>query len=123
MTLRIDLKSAIMALSDALDLVGVNDFQHGKRVAMIARETGLMLGLPERNLDRLVCASLLHDLGVSSTVVHRRLLREADWDERHAHCEGGGCLLQPFAHLSLLAPAIRYHHTPWVDLPSHLRED
>ncbi|MCM8600353.1 MAG: HD domain-containing protein [Candidatus Accumulibacter sp.] len=123
MTLRIDLKSAIMALSDALDLVGVNDFQHGKRVAMIARETGLMLGLPERNLDRLVCASLLHDLGVSSTVVHRRLLREADWDERHAHCETGYCLLQPFAHLSLLAPAIRYHHTPWVDLPPHLRED
>jgi hypothetical protein len=31
MTLRIDLKSAILALSDALDLVGVNDFQHGKR--------------------------------------------------------------------------------------------
>ena len=48
MTLRIDLKSAILALSDALDLVGVNDFQHGKRVAMIARETGLMLGLPEK---------------------------------------------------------------------------
>lgn len=123
MTLRIDLKSAIMALSDALDLVGVNDFQHGKRVAMIARETGLILGLPERHLDRLVCASLLHDLGVSSTVVHRRLLHESDWDDRHAHCETGYCLLQPFVHLSLLAPAIRYHHTPWVDLPSHLRED
>jgi HD-GYP domain-containing protein (c-di-GMP phosphodiesterase class II) len=69
MTLRIDLKSAILALSDALDLVGVNDFQHGKRVAMIARETGLMLGLPEKRLDRLVCASLLHDLG---RVVYRR---------------------------------------------------
>ena len=83
MTLRIDLKSAILALSDALDLVGVNDFQHGKRVAMIARETALMLGLPDKRLDRLVCASLLHDLGVSSTAVHRRLLHEADWDARH----------------------------------------
>ena len=51
MTLRIDLKSAILALSDALDLVGVNDFQHGKRVAMIARETALMLGLPDKRLD------------------------------------------------------------------------
>lgn len=36
MTLQIDLKSAVLALSDALDLVGVNDFQHGKRVAMIS---------------------------------------------------------------------------------------
>lgn len=123
MTLRIDLKSAIMALSDALDLVGVNDFQHGKRVAMIARETGLLLGLPERHLDRLVCASLLHDLGVSSTVEHRRLLHETDWDDRNAHCETGYRLLQPFAHLSLLAPAIRYHHTAWVDLPLDLRDE
>ncbi len=122
MTLRIDLKSAILALSDALDLVGVDDFQHGKRVAMIARETGLILGLPERRLDRLVCASLLHDLGVSSTAVHRRLRREADWDDRHGHCETGYRLLQPFAHLSLLANAIRYHHTPWRELPAHLGE-
>jgi len=122
MTLRIDLKSAILALSDALDLVGVNDFQHGKRVAMIARETALMLGLPESRLDRLVCASLLHDLGVSSTAVHRRLLHEADWDARHTHCETGYCLLQPFAHLSQVAMAIRYHHTPWVELPAGLDE-
>jgi len=121
-TLRIDLKSAILALSDALDLVGVSDFQHGKRVAMIARETGLMLGLPEKRLDRLVCASLLHDLGVSSTAVHRRLLREADWDDRQAHCETGYRLLQPFAHLSLVANAIRYHHTPWRQLPAELSE-
>jgi HD-GYP domain-containing protein (c-di-GMP phosphodiesterase class II) len=122
MTLRIDLKSAILALSDALDLVGVNDFQHGKRVAMIARETALMLGLPDKRLDRLVCASLLHDLGVSSTAVHRRLLHEADWDARHTHCETGYCLLQPFAHLSQVAMAIRYHHTPWVELPAGLDE-
>ncbi|MBL8367736.1 MAG: HD domain-containing protein [Candidatus Accumulibacter sp.] len=122
MTLRIDLRSAILALSDALDLVGVNDFQHGKRVAMIARETALLLGLPERRLDRLVCACLLHDIGVSSTAEHRRLLREADWDHRHAHCETGYRLLQPFAHLAQLAPAIRYHHTRWVDLPGDLDE-
>ncbi|WP_300335271.1 HD domain-containing protein [Accumulibacter sp.] len=107
MTLKIDLKSAILALSDALDLVGVDDFQHGKRVAMIARETGLALGLPEKHLDRLVCASLLHDVGVSSTTIHQRLLQETNWGHRHAHCESGYRLLQPFAHLSLLATAIR----------------
>ncbi|MBL8395581.1 MAG: HD domain-containing protein [Candidatus Accumulibacter sp.] len=122
MTLRIELRSAILALSDALDLVGVNDFQHGKRVAMIARETGLLLGLPEKRLDRLVCASLLHDLGVSSTALRRRLLRLADRDERQVHCETGYRLLQPFAHLSLVAKSIRYHHTPWCELPGDLGE-
>ena len=45
MTVRIALRSALFALSDALDLVGVNDFQHGKRVAMIARETAALVGL------------------------------------------------------------------------------
>lgn len=122
MTLQIDLKSAVLALSDALDLVGVNDFQHGKRVAMIARKSAFLLGLPEERLDNLVCASLLHDIGVSSTVMHRRLVHDSEWDERDAHCERGHELLRPFAHLSLLANAIRYHHTPWAELPSGLSE-
>jgi hypothetical protein len=76
-------------LSDALDLVGVNDFQHGKRVAMIARETGLInMGLPERRLDRLVCGCLLHDLGVSSTAVQRRLLQARPTGKTGTeHCE------------------------------------
>jgi len=122
MTLQIDLKSAVLALSDALDLVGVNDFQHGKRVAMIARKSAFLLGLPEERLDNLVCAGLLHDIGVSSTAMHRRLVHDAEWDERHAHCERGHELLLPFAHLSLLANAIRYHHTPWGELPTGLSE-
>lgn len=123
MTLQIDLRSAILALSDALDLVGVDDFQHGKRVARIAREVGTLLGLSLQRLDRLVCAALLHDVGVSSTTVHRRLLREANWEGRLVHCETGYRLLQPFTHLSVVANAVRYHHTAWVDLPATLSED
>lgn len=122
MPLKIDLKCAVLALSDALDLVGVNDFQHGKRVAMIARKSAQLLGFTEFRLDNLACACLLHDLGVSSTAVHRRLVHQHEWDDRHAHCERGHELLLPFAHLSLLANAIRYHHTPWAELPDGLSE-
>ncbi len=122
MTVRIALRSAVFALSDALDLVGVNDFQHGKRVAMIARETATLLGLTEIRLDNLVFACLLHDLGVSSTAEHRRLVLDADCDNRDAHCLRAYSLLQPFAHLSLVANAIRYHHTAWKALPADLGE-
>ena len=122
MPLQIDLRSSVHALSDALDLVGVDDFQHGKRVAKIARESAILLGLPESRLDKLVCAGLLHDVGVSSTAAHRRLVHEAQSGDRHVHCERGYELLQPFAHLSLLANAVRYHHTPWAELPSDLDE-
>ena len=122
MSLRIDLRSAVFALSDALDLVGVDDCQHGKRVAMIARETGLLLGLPQARLDKLVCAGLLHDVGVSSTAAHRRLVHVTNADDTHVHCERGSELLRPFPHLSLVADAIRHHHTPWTELPSGLGE-
>ncbi|MBL8490113.1 MAG: HD domain-containing protein [Rhodocyclaceae bacterium] len=120
MSIKIDLKSAVLALSDALDLVGVNDFQHGKRVAVMAREVGLLLGLPARRLDDLFCAGLLHDLGVSCTTEQQRLAWEWDWAGRDAHCRRGHDLLRPFAHLSRLAEVIRYHHTPWPDLPDFL---
>ena len=122
MPLRIDLKRAILALSDALDLVGVNDYQHGKRVAMIARETAAPLGVGGPALDNLVVACLMHDLGVSSTSEHRRLILDADCADRQSHCQRAWELLQPFAHLSRLADAIRWHHTPWADLPAGLAE-
>lgn len=114
MPLQIDLRSAVLALSDALDLVGVDDFQDGKRVAMIARNSAILLGLPEARLDNLVCACLLHDVGVSSTALHQRMVHGPESGDRHVHCERGYELLLPFAHLSLLAKAIRYHHTPWA---------
>ena len=122
MTVRMQLKSAVFALSDALDLVGVNDFQHGKRVAMIARETAALIGLPETRLDNLVFACLLHDLGVSSTAEHQRLAFNVDCADRDVHCLRAYHLLQPFAHLSRVANAIRYHHTAWADLPPELSE-
>ena len=122
MTVRMQLKSAVFALSDALDLVGVNDFQHGKRVAMIARETAALIGLPEPRLDNLVFGCLLHDLGVSSTAEHQRLAFNVDCADRDVHCLRAYHLLQPFAHLSQVANPIRYHHTAWADLPPELSE-
>jgi len=122
MPITINLKSAVFAVSDALDLVGVSDFQHGKRVAMIARETALLLGLSEARLENLVFAGLLHDMGVSSTAEHRRLVSDDPDVDRQAHCERAFHLMQPFAHLSLLANAVRHHHTPWTELPADLGE-
>ena len=122
MPITINLKSAVFAVSDALDLVGVSDFQHGKRVAMIARETALLLGLPEARLENIVFAGLLHDMGVSSTTEHRRLVSDDPGVDRQAHCERAFHLMQPFAHLSLLANAVRHHHTPWSELPADLGE-
>jgi response regulator RpfG family c-di-GMP phosphodiesterase len=90
--------------------------------ALLLAPLVVLLGLPEAQTDNLVIAGLLHDIGVSSTAVHRRLVHETEWDDRHAHCERGHELLQPFAHLSLLANVVLHHHTPWTELPSDLSE-
>ena len=113
MHIAIDLGQAIHALSDALDLVGVDEVFHGKRVGFMATQCGRALGLSELALEELFHAALLHDCGVSSTYVHRRLINELDWEDAERHCIKGGELLDRFPPLAHLAPIIRYHHTHW----------
>ena len=113
MSVTVNLGQAIHALSDALDLVGVDEVFHGKRVGFMALQCGRALGLGEPELDDLFHAGLLHDCAVSSTTLHRRLINELDWEGADFHCVRGGELLASFAPLAHLAPVIRHHHTHW----------
>lgn len=115
MEVNVDLRQAIYALSDALDLVGMNDFYHGKRVGLMAVEMARGMGLPKEAQDELFDAGLLHDCGVSSTSIHQHLVEEMDWSGSQDHCEVGFRLLAGFSHLAHLAPAVLYHHTHWSD--------
>ena len=113
MTVSIDLGQAVHALSDALDLVGVNNVLHGKRVGFMALCCGEALGLDRRQLDDVFHAGLVHDCGVSSTQTHRFLVQELDWKGVEFHCVKGSELLSRFTPLAHLAPIVRYHHTHW----------
>lgn len=112
-TIQVDLRHAIYALSEALDLVGIDDVAHGKRVGIMAAACGKQAGYGAQECDFLFDLGLLHDIGVSSTHVRSRLVREFDWLGVQAHCEKGEHLLRDFAPLAAMAPAIRYHHTRW----------
>lgn len=110
----VGLGQAVFVLSDALDLVGVDDVLHGKRVAWLADHLLTRLGAQGLRGD-VRLASLLHDCGVSSTRHHQQLVvATASHDD--AHSETGARLLADFAPLAHLAEAVRYHHTPWRDL-------
>ena len=113
MTVSIDLGQAVHALSDTLDLVGVNNVLHGKRVGFMALCCGEALGLDRRQLDDVFHAGLVHDCGVSSTQTHRFLVQELDWKGVEFHCVKGSELLSRFTPLAHLAPIVRYHHTHW----------
>ena len=114
--LKISLQQTIIALSDSLDLVGVDEVFHGKRVAFIALQCGSYLGYEPLRLRLLFNLGLLHDCGVSSSQVHQKLISNFDWQESQQHCQIGYARLKNFPPLAHLAEPIFFHHTPWEEL-------
>lgn len=112
----ISFNKLIYALSDALDLVGVDDIYHGKRVAYMALEMAEYLGWEDTLKEELFYASLLHDCGVSSSLIHDKLVFTFDWEGAEDHCVRGYQLLGKSPKLSYLKEYILYHHTHWEDL-------
>ncbi len=111
--LAIDLRQLVMTIANTVDLVGVDDVMHGRRVGMLAREMAIRMGWSEADQLILYDAGLLHDCGVSSTRVHHRLVVDLEWDGAEEHCIRGEELLTNFKPLAHLAPIIRYHHSAW----------
>ncbi len=96
-----------------LDLVGVDELYHSKRVAFMSAECSRLVNLSEEERDTVYDASLLHDCGVSSTHTHKYLISELDWSDSEAHCIKGHDLLAEEDLFSNLAPIILSHHTHW----------
>lgn len=113
MNFNVDLKQVVFALSDALDLIGVDDVAHGKRVGIMAAECAKTLGFSESVTAFLFELGLVHDIGVSSTVTHQHLVEEFDWEGSQQHALVGFELLSGFEPLAKMALPIRYHHTRW----------
>lgn len=111
----INLHEAIYSLSDALDLVGVTHIHHGKHVAYMAAECGKKLGWSEPRMDDLFQAAMLHDCGVSKTLVHKHLA-QFEWEREGDHCRVGADLLESCPLMAHLAPIVRYHHSHWAEL-------
>jgi HD-GYP domain-containing protein (c-di-GMP phosphodiesterase class II) len=124
-TYNVNLHEAIYSLSDALDLVGVTHIHHGKRVAYMATECGKHLGWSGQRLDDLFQAAILHDSGVSKTMVHAKLA-QMSWEDEADHCKLGAELLTSSPLLRHLSDTILHHHTHWsvlkdLDLPLEVK--
>lgn len=115
-SVKVDLDHAVLALSDALDFIGVDEIGHGHRVALMAAACAKAMDWSADDIHTLVQAALLHDCGVSSTREHRVLVNEITWDGAHLHCERGFAYLGSVPTLARFAPIILEHHTPWRDL-------
>ncbi len=123
MSYKLNMKEVTYSLSSALDLVGIDDNMHGKRVAYMAVEIAKELSLSDENIDNLYSIGMLHDCGVSSTNTHRHLVNELDWDNSQEHCLVGERLLNDTSVYKKYASYIRYHHTHWKKLPENLDDN
>lgn len=112
----VNFREVTYGLTEALDLVGIDDIRHGKRVAYMAAECAEAGGFDAEFIDDIICIGMLHDCGVSTTDMHRELVTRLEWKDEHLHCERGAELLNKVALYSRFAPVVLYHHTHWEDL-------
>jgi len=122
---QLNLRQFVYSLSNALDLVGVTNVFHGRRVAYMSNLCAAELGWDKSILDQLFEASILHDCGVSQTNVHSKLT-QLQWEEESNHCVVGAELLKKSPYLNHLSEIVRYHHTHWdklqtLDIPEHIK--
>jgi putative nucleotidyltransferase with HDIG domain len=87
---------------------------HSLRVAHLARLTAQTLGLPEREIETIYRAGMLHDIGKIGTEDHvlARLgrLDPSEADHIREHPEIGARILAPMADGASLIPMVRHHH-------------
>lgn len=112
----IDREQFLFALSDAMDLVGIDEIQHSKRLASMIWQCSTLLDSSNDRRRNLFHLALLHDCGVSCTETHRNLLQEMEWQHADMHCETGARRMKKYPCFLSFARPIRYHHTRWEQL-------
>ena len=120
---KLNLREVSYALSEALDLVGIDDAHHGKRVAYMAGELSKRLSHSTDRTNNLINIGMLHDCGVSRTDTHHYLVTELDWDSSQNHCDRGALLVKNVSFYKEYSDVIYYHHTHWSVLQEKDIED
>lgn len=114
--MKINLGQLVRALSRSVDLVGVDEIQHGKRVAFMAQSCAETMGLDPDETALISRIGLLHDCGVSSSEVHKHLVNELEWRDSDLHCRIGAERVRQLPYFAPMAEIILHHHTRWEDL-------
>jgi HD-GYP domain-containing protein (c-di-GMP phosphodiesterase class II) len=124
--MKINLQRAITSLTGALDLVGIDEVHHGKRVALMAVSIAQELHWPQLRCEEMLYAGMIHDCGVSRVKEHRAITEMLEWEGAEDHCLRGEKYLLACPPLARFSTLVRWHHTRWErllgeDIDSDLR--
>ncbi|MCS7024973.1 MAG: diguanylate cyclase [Bryobacteraceae bacterium] len=107
----------IEALALAIEAKDQTTHSHLQRVQTYCREVGAELGLPEPQMQALIAASLLHDIGKLAVPEHiiskpGRLTPE-EFEKMKIHPVVGAEILERVQFPYPVVPIVRHHHEKW----------
>ncbi len=121
--IKIKLFDMVLCFSRALDLMHPEIADHHLRVAYIACCIAEELGFTLAEIQNVLIAGALHDVGTASSALRLGILDYALNSYRlddveipediHSHGLAGFELMQHFPPFAQAAPAIRFHHVEW----------
>jgi putative nucleotidyltransferase with HDIG domain len=116
-SLQTETNNAVVVLADTVDKRDPHTYQHSVRVAEYVAGIAARMNLPGKEIDLIVSAARVHDLGKISTD-NRILFKEGPLtdDERaqmRAHPADGAELAGQFSMYSTGRDYIRHHHERW----------
>ena len=108
------LRDAIEALSRAAESRELNAAGHGEMVARYAELIGKALGLPLEEIDDLIYAARVHDVGkifVSERILDKAgPLTEEEFNQVKVHAQVGGEIVGTQPASEFLQKAVQHHH-------------
>ncbi len=104
----------LKALARAVDAKSSWTAGHSERVTKVALEIGSVLGLPQKDIDNLHRAALLHDigkLGVPVEILDKPgALEDDEYRMIKKHPKIGVRILEPIASYKEILPIVMHHH-------------
>jgi HD-GYP domain-containing protein (c-di-GMP phosphodiesterase class II) len=115
--LRADTREALALLVEVVELRDPYTAGHSRRVAELARDLALRLGLTNEEADLLDSAGRVHDLGKVAidpkVLLKPGKLDDAEWAEMKRHPGYGADVIARFAAYPDGYRLVRHHHEAW----------
>lgn len=112
---QVSLKSFFLSLSSLLDKGNRDISEHQLRTSYIAWKIGEKYGLDSIQLNHLIIASLIHDIG-ALTLEEKSSIYYSSLENEELHSYKGWYVLQKIPNFSEIANTVKHHHTSYKKL-------
>lgn len=110
-------QKVLLSLAMAIEARSVNSNKSPLKLANLAMNFGKYLGLPDQNIEDLILATYLHDIGTvnipEQILCKKTQLTSTEKEIIYQHVIIGEQICQPLSNRPNLLAIIRHHHEKW----------